>query len=105
MFANGKYYGGGFKPCPDANIDDGWMDVCLISDVKRHQIVRLAKKYQEGNHLQYKDLVTMYQAKTVHLDTENEMIYANVDGEVKGFKNPTIEIVEKAIRLALPRIS
>ena len=80
VFANGKYYGGGFKPCPEANIDDGWMDVCLISDVKRHQIVRLAKKYQEGNHLQYKDLVMMYQAKTVHLDTENEMIYANMDG-------------------------
>ena len=105
VFANGKYYGGGFKPCPDANIDDGWMDVCLISDVKRHQIVRLAKKYQEGTHTQYKNLVSMYQAKTIHLNTENEMIYANMDGEVKGFKNPTIEIVEKAIRLALPRIS
>ena len=105
VFANGKYYGGGFKPCPDANIDDGWMDVCLISNVKRHQIIKLAKKYQEGNHLQYTNLVSMYQAKTVHLDTENELIYANLDGEVKGFKNPTIEIVEKAIRLALPRIS
>lgn len=35
----------------------------------------------------------------------NELIYANLDGEVKGLKNPTIEIVEKAIRLALPRIS
>ena len=81
------------------------MDVCLISDVKRHQIVRLAKKYQEGTHTQYKNLVSMYQAKTIHLNTENEMIYANMDGEVKGFKNPTIEIVEKAIRLALPRIS
>ena len=65
----------------------------------------MAKKYLEGNHLHYKGLVTMYQAKTIHLNTENEMIYANMDGEVKGFKNPTIEIVEKAIRLALPRIS
>ena len=81
------------------------MDVCLISNVKRHQIIKLAKKYQEGNHLQYTNLASMYQAKTVHLDTENELIYANLDGEVKGFKNPTIEIVEKAIRLALPRIS
>lgn len=105
VFANGKYYGGGFKPCPDANIDDGWMDVCLISNVKRYQIVKLAKKYQDGTHIQYKNLVSMHQAKTVHIDTENEMIYANLDGEVKGFKNPTIEIVEKAIRLALPRIS
>lgn len=105
VFANGKYYGGGFKPCPEANIADGWMDVCLISNVKRHQIVKLAKKYQEGTHTQYKNLVSMYQAKTVHIDTENEIIYANLDGEVKEFKNPTIEIVEKAIRLALPRNS
>ena len=81
------------------------MDVCLISNVKRHQIVKLAKKYQEGTHTQYKNLVSMYQAKTVHIDTENEIIYANLDGEVKEFKNPTIEIVEKAIRLALPRNS
>ena len=36
---NGKYYGGGFKPCPEANIADGWMDVCLISNVKGIRIV------------------------------------------------------------------
>ena len=105
VFANGKYYGGGFKPCPLANISDGWMDVCLVSDVKRYQIVQLAKKYQEGTHIGYKDLVSMYQAKTVHLNTENEPIYANLDGEVKAFKNPTIEIIESAVCLALPRIS
>lgn len=105
VLANGKYYGGGFKPCPCANISDGWMDICLVSDVKRHQIVKLAKKYQEGTHTGYKDLISMYQAKTVHLNTDNEQIYANLDGEVKAFKNPTIEIVESAIRLALPRTS
>lgn len=104
VFANGKYYGGGFKPCPDANIDDGWMDVCLISNVKRHQIIKLAKIPRRKSPSIHKSSLYV-SSKTVHLDTENELIYANLDGEVKGFKNPTIEIVEKAIRLALPRIS
>ena len=50
--------------------------------------------------------ISMEEARNEFLSSqENELIYANLDGEVKGFKNPTIEIVEKAIRLALPRIS
>lgn len=105
VFANGRYYGGGFKPCPCANISDGWMDVCFVKDVKRRQIIQLAKTYKEGTHTQYTNLISMYQAKTVHINTENEVIYANLDGEVKPLKNPTIEIVENALRIALPRIS
>ena len=104
VFANGKYYGGGFKPCPQSNISDGWIDVCMVKDIKRTQLIKLAKTYQKGTHTQYSNLVSMYQAKTIHLDTDNELVYANMDGEVKGFKNPTIEIVEHAIRLALPMI-
>ncbi len=102
VFCNGKYYGGGFKPCPNANISDGWIDVCMVKDIKRTQIVRFAKKYLEGTHTDIASLISMYQAKTIHLDTDNELVYANLDGEVKGFKNPTIEIVNNALHLALP---
>ncbi len=30
---NGRYYGGGFKICPDAEIEDGSFDVCIVGDV------------------------------------------------------------------------
>ena len=43
------------------------------------------------------------QNKTVENDGYNAVQLGF--GEVKEFKNPTIEIVEKALRLALPRIS
>ena len=39
---------------------------------------------------------------TCHVDTENKEILMNLDGEVRPVKNPTIEIVPKAIRLLLP---
>lgn len=100
--ANGKYYGGGFKPCPDSSVSDGFMDVCMVHEIKKRQIVRFAKKYQEGTHTGVEGLITMDRVKTFHLDTNNEVVYANLDGEVKGFKNPTIEIVESALCLALP---
>lgn len=103
VFANGRYYGGGYKPCPSANIHDGYIDVCMIKDVKRTQIVQLASLYEKGEHIQFSELVDLYQAKTIHLNTSNQIIYANLDGEVRPLKNPTIEIVDKAIHLALPR--
>jgi hypothetical protein len=28
--ANGPYYGGGMKIVPQAVMDDGWLDLCLV---------------------------------------------------------------------------
>lgn len=103
VFSNGRFYGGGYQPCPDALIDDGILDVCLIKDVKRTQIVSMAKLYEKGEHVDYPDLAEMYQAQTVHVDTNNEEVIMNLDGEIRTMKNPTIEIEPSMIRLILPR--
>lgn len=102
VFCNGKYYGGGYQPCPEAELDDGWMDSCLIKPVSRRQILQLAHLYEQGKHTQFEDFVSISRAKTVHIDTNNENIFANLDGEVRSLKNPTIEILEKNIHLLLP---
>ena len=68
--------------------------------------INMAKVFSSANTKQSLRLVCDYiDADELEVNPENEIIYANLDGEVKEFKNPTIEIVEKAIRLALPRIS
>ena len=103
MVFNGKYYGGGYKPCPDALIDDGKIDVCMIRNVKRSQIVGLAKKYEKGLHVQYTDIVEMRRGQAIHMDTDNKDVDVNLDGEIRSMKNPTVEIVPGAIQLLLPR--
>lgn len=103
VFCNGKYYGGGYKPCPDALIDDGKIDVCMIRNVKRSQIVGLAKKYEKGFHVQYTDIVEMRRGQAIHMDTDNKDVDVNLDGEIRSMKNPTVEIVPSAIQLLLPR--
>ena len=74
VFCNGKYYGGGYNPCPEAKLDDGWIDGCLISPVSRRQILTLAQLYHKGQHTQFTDLVSLFRAKTVHIDTNNQDI-------------------------------
>lgn len=102
VFANGRFYGGGYQPCPAALLNDGEMDICLVKKVSRTQIVSLAKLYEKGEHIHYLDLVISKKGKIVHVDTENKEVKMNLDGEVRSFKNPTIEIEPHAIHLLLP---
>lgn len=102
VLCNGRYYGGGYLPCPEAQIDDGLIDICMIKKVHRAQIVQLAGKYEKGEHVKIPNLVELYSGSVVHLDTNNENIDINCDGEVRTMKNPTIEIVPHSIRLLLP---
>lgn len=102
VFGNGKYYGGGYQPCPHALFDDGHIDVCLIRPVTRRSIVRLAGAYKKGRHVDWCDLVSLHQAKKIHLDTGDKVIFGNLDGEVKALKNPVVEIEEQALHLLLP---
>lgn len=104
VFCNGKYYGGGYNPCPEAQMDDGWIDSCLIRPVTRSQILQLANAYQKGEHIKYDEFVSLYRAKTIHMDTNNQDILGNLDGEVRTLKNPTIEVVENSIHLLLPNL-
>ncbi len=103
VFCNGKYYGGGYKPCPNALINDNFIDVCLIKNVKKHQIVRFAGKYKKGTHIEYDKQVSTYKANTIYIDTNDQPIDVNLDGEVRSIISPTIEIVGNAITLALPK--
>lgn len=58
---NGKYYGGGMKIAPAAEIDDGMMDVCIIEAVSKLFVMRKLPKFIAGTH------VTMRQTQLLRL--------------------------------------
>ena len=35
---NAKYYGGGFQITPQANIEDGYMDICVVDKIPKAKI-------------------------------------------------------------------
>lgn len=105
VFGNGRFYGGGYQPCPEAKMDDGMMDLCMIEGVKKSQIFLFSKSYERGEHKEkFPERVTMRKVKRVQIDTKGRFLEANLDGEVKAFQDPNIEIVPNAILLALPNI-
>lgn len=102
VFCNGQYYGGGYKPCPTAKVDDGIIDICYIKKVTRTGVLRLAGVYEKGEHVNIPELAEFHKGKAIHVNTKNRNVSINLDGEIRQVKNPTIEIEEKGIHLLLP---
>lgn len=78
--ANGRCQGGGFWLTPDARIDDGLLDLCLVDNLRLDEIIRYIPKVMEGTHTSLKQ-VTMGRARTVKLECSAPVPVAT-DGEV-----------------------
>ncbi|MFQ5777765.1 MAG: diacylglycerol/lipid kinase family protein [Terriglobia bacterium] len=49
--ANAPYYGGGLRIAPEAALDDGIMDICVIERMSRTQMLALYPRLRTGAHL------------------------------------------------------
>jgi diacylglycerol kinase (ATP) len=78
-FANTSTYGGGMKVAPQAKMDDGQLDVCVIGGVDPFKLVCMFPTVYFGRHLSIRE-VTYFQAPRVRVETEAPIdVYA--DGE------------------------
>ncbi len=100
--ANGKFYGGGMLAAPEAKIDDGLFDICLISEASRFQILSLFPKYIRGEHGQLKE-VQFLRGKKIKIES-SEDLRLNIDGEIFPSFNIEFEIIEKGIKVIFPTI-
>lgn len=80
--ANGRRYAGAFLVTPDARIDDGLLNLCVISPVNRLQMVRLLPLVLKGAHTHLKE-VKMYSAREVVVKSRMPLV-SHVDGEIFG---------------------
>jgi diacylglycerol kinase (ATP) len=78
-FANTPTYGGGIKIAPNAVLDDGKLDACVITQVDDFKRFCLFPTVYFGRHLRVPE-VSYFQTERVRLETETPLdIYA--DGE------------------------
>lgn len=76
----GPYYGGGFKICPEAALDDGLLDICYsIAPVSALTATRVFLSAKDGKHVSSKH-IAMRQAAKLHIEFEVAPP-AQVDGE------------------------
>lgn len=93
---NSRLIGGGRLIAPDAIIDDGLLDVCLIEAMSAMDFVALARKVADGDHVN--DPRVLYlQAASVTIDLQRA-VKVNTDGEVFEGSRCEYRVLPKAAR-------
>lgn len=104
VFGNGKVYGGGYYPVPDASLDDGLMDFCAIKEVNVLKISELIGTYKAGKHVgnpKFDGLMEMRRCTSAHIESPTELT-ACADGEVFKSKSIDVEIIPASLPFHLP---
>ena len=99
---NGRFYGGGFNPVPDASPDDGVIDFLAVGPVSRLQFLQFVGKYAAGRYRELGGLVTHLRGTEMEIDAEDEL-RVNIDGEVLRSRLVTFRMVPGAVDFILPR--
>ena len=93
-------YGGGMKIVPEAIIDDGLFDVCIVEPVSRRTVLRLLCTLFWGGHAGHR-AVRMHRTKSLTIETDPPiLLYA--DGERICYTPVTVEMVERGLTVIAP---
>ncbi len=99
---NGRFYGGGFNPVPEADPTDGKLDVLLVKKVTLLQVPGLIGKYKNGRYKELPHVVTHYMTDrlTICCDKPTPV---NLDGELMTAETIDIRIADEKIRFFYPK--
>jgi diacylglycerol kinase (ATP) len=97
IVANGRYYGGGLKPAPNAELDDGVFDIVSIGDVGFLEAVSSLGKFRKGTYLEIPK-VTFSRGKNVVASSEEPQL-VEMEGEVVGRLPARFEMLPKAMKI------
>jgi diacylglycerol kinase (ATP) len=100
VVANGRYFGGGMKVCPDAHPGDGLFDVFLIGDITKRDLLMTMPKLYRGTHLPHPK-GELLRGRVVTIETA-EPVPVQLDGEQPGTTPARFEVVPGALRLRVP---
>ena len=104
VFGNGKVYGGGYYPVPDAEIDDGFIDFCSIKEVGVIKASELIGKYKAGKHVgnpKFDNYLEMRRCNAAHVESPVDLTVC-VDGEIFKSKSVDIKIIPASLPFLVP---
>lgn len=100
LAANARYFGGGMMINPDGIINDGLLDVCIINDMSRAEILRFLPSVFTGSHKKHR-CFEVIRGKNVEIEFAKP-VRVQVDGDAKGFTPVRFSIVNRALSVITP---
>ncbi len=97
---NGRYYGGGFNPSPDAVPDDSLLNFLIIPAVSRFTVLALIRKFARGEAGEIPG-VLLRQGREMKV-TCDRVSMINLDGERMDGAQLTARLSEKKVNFIYP---
>lgn len=105
MFAaigNTRQYGGGIRITPDASVDDGLLDLCIVHQTTRVELLKTLPKAYTGAHVK-SAFVEMRRGKEFHFSSDQAMaVYA--DGEPLTRTPVSFGLAGQRLKVMVPRV-
>jgi len=80
---NGQYGGGGMFTAPGADLTDGLLDVLIVGDLSKPDLLRSLPRIYKGTHLTHPK-VTLKKAREIEVSSKNGAMQLQADGELLG---------------------
>ena len=99
---NGRYYGGGFNPVPEADPSDGMLDVLLVDKVSRAQVPFIIGKYKDGRYKELADIARYIKTDSVKIICDKPTAIS-LDGECRMAQVVEMFVAKEKIRFFYPK--
>ena len=100
---NGRYYGGGFVPVPEAKMDDGILHAVVVRKVTRLEFLRLIVPYSKGEHRSLPPrLIQVQPAREIHITADEDIVYC-LDGECLHSREILMKMADKRVNFFGPK--
>ena len=100
VVANGSYYGGGFTIAPQAEIDDGKLDLIIIRKLTNPETTVLAFQALVGKHLDHSAVIAT-KIDRIKIEADHQVL-VHIDGEVIGKLPVEIGIKPGVLQILAP---
>jgi len=98
---NGRFYGGGFNPVPDAIPDDGILECLIVEPVSRLKVAQIVGRYSKGRFREFPELFSYIRGSGMEIESDREFV-VNIDGEAIYAKKISFKLVPKGVNFIFP---
>jgi diacylglycerol kinase (ATP) len=95
VVANGRYFGGGMLIAPEAKLDDNLLDIVVLGNFGKIELLQNLKKVYAGTHLSHPKVKLVKDKRIVIQSKQSFLLHA--DGEILGEGPVSFSLLPKAL--------
>jgi YegS/Rv2252/BmrU family lipid kinase len=99
---NGRYYGGGFMPVPEARMTDGVLNTLVVKKVSRARFLQFVGDYSRGDYRKFPQFARCVAVPTVRIQSDRPDIVTCLDGECVASSDVTLRLSDKRLNFFGP---